>query len=92
MGAAIVKAASMPDEVFSAGARAVHEFTGVTTAPGASIFPPLSKLRAVSRAVAINAAQALVAANAAPPMERAEIERRVDAAAWEPNYLPYRAG
>ena len=92
MGAAIAKARSMPDEVFSAGARAVHEFTGVTSAPGASIFPPLSKLRAVSRAVAVNAAQALVDTNAAPPMERTEIERRVDAAVWEPDYLPYRAG
>jgi malate dehydrogenase (oxaloacetate-decarboxylating) len=92
MGAAIVKAQSMPDEVFSAGARAVHEFTGVTSMPGASIFPPLSKLRAVSRAVAIRAAQALVDADAAPPMERAEIERRVDAAVWEPDYLPYRPG
>jgi malate dehydrogenase (oxaloacetate-decarboxylating) len=92
MGAAIAKAQSMPDEVFSAGARAVQDFTGLATAEGASIFPPLRRLREVSRAVAVNAACALVETGAAPRVERAEIERRIDAAVWEPNYLPYRAG
>jgi malic enzyme len=91
LGAATVGARTIPDDVFSAAARAVHQFTTVTASPGASIFPPLSRLRDVARAVAVDVALALVDAGAAPRMGRAEIEQRVDAATWTPGYLPYRA-
>ena len=92
LGATIVHARWLPDEVFSAAAKAVHGCTSVTTAPGASIFPALSRLREVSRTVAIAVARSLVTAGAALPVAHDEIERRVDAEVWEPTYLPYRAG
>ena len=49
------------------------------------------RLREVSRAVAVAVGCALVEAGAAPAMNRAEVERRVAAGVWEPEYLPYRA-
>jgi malic enzyme len=91
LGASLVKARWLPDEVFAAAARAVHEFTGPASAPGASIYPPISRLRDVSRAVAVAVGRALVDAEAAPHVTPREIEDRVEAAMWEPVYRKYRA-
>jgi hypothetical protein len=76
--------------VFSAAARALFEFGEASSAPGDPIFPPLRRLREVSRRVAIAVGCHLVDAGAAPAMTHAEVERRVVASMWEPEYLPYR--
>jgi hypothetical protein len=76
---------------FSAAARAVHELCGRSSVRGAPIFPPLARLREISRAVAVAVGRALVDADAAPSMTTADIEARVAAAVWVPEYLPYRA-
>jgi len=91
LGAIAVNARALPDEAFSAAARAVHAFMGKTVDPGAAIFPSLSRLRDVSRLVAVAVGRALVDAGAAPPMTPADIEDRVAASMWEPAYRPYRA-
>ena len=83
-------ATRLPEEVFLAAARALVEVVGRATHPGAPLFPPLGQLRVVSRAVAGAVARALVEAGAAPPLEPEEIERRIAAQVWEPEYLPYR--
>lgn len=57
---------------------------------GAGIHP--ARLREVSRVVAVAVARALVEAGVAPFVAPDEIEERVAAAAWDPGYLPYRAG
>jgi malic enzyme len=90
LGATVVGARWLPDEVFVTAARALVEFTAASPEPGDPIYPPLRLLRHVSRDVAIAVAGALVDAGAAPPVPRAEIERRVLAAMWRPEYLPYR--
>ncbi len=92
LGATTVRARWLPDDAFAAAARAVYEFTGPASAPGAAIFPPLSRLRDVSRAVAVAVGRALVEAGAAPYLAPEEIERRVAATMWEPVYRRYRAG
>jgi malic enzyme len=91
LGASIVRARRLPDEVFSAAARAIHKCTGTSSVAGASIYPPISRLREVSRAVAVAVGQALVDAEAAPPITPQEIEDWVTGAMWEPTYLEYRA-
>ena len=91
LGATAVKAAWLPDTAFAAAARAVYELTGRATLSGEPIFPPLSRLRAVSYAVAVAVGHALVDAGAAPYAASHEIERRVAAAVWDPVYVPYRA-
>jgi malic enzyme len=91
LGASVVRARRLPDEVFSAAARAIHKCTGTSSVAGASIYPSISRLREVSRVVAVAVGQALVDADAAPPITVQEIEDRVTAAMWEPVYLEYRA-
>ena len=90
LGATAVGARWLPDNVFSAAARALFEFGEASSAPGDPIFPPLRRLREVSRRVAIAVGCHLVDAGAAPAMTHAEVERRVVASMWEPEYLPYR--
>lgn len=91
LGATVVNARSLPDEAFSAAARAVHAFMGKTVDPGAAICPSLSRLRDVSRVVAVAVGRALVDAGAAPHMTPADVEDRVAASMWEPAYRSYRA-
>jgi malate dehydrogenase (oxaloacetate-decarboxylating) len=95
LGATAVGARWLPDAAFNAASRALFEFTtgGASTgavAPGAPIYPPLARLREVSRVVALAVADALIEAGAAPPMPRAEVEQQVAEGMWEPEYLPYR--
>ncbi len=92
LGATAVEARSLPDGAFSAASRALFEFTQreVGSHPHAPIYPPVTRLRDVSREVAIAVGTALVEMEAAPPLAREEIERRVTEAMWDPEYLPYR--
>lgn len=92
LGAIVVRARTLPDEAFAAAAIAVYEATGKDGTSGASIFPPISSLRAVSKQVAVAVGRALVECGAAPEMPIGDVESRVAAAVWEPKYLPYRAG
>lgn len=91
LGATAVRARWVPDEAFAAAARAVYEFTGTASAPGAPIFPALGRLRDVSHVVAVAVGKALVAAGAAPPAAETEIENHVAGSMWQPVYLPYRS-
>jgi malate dehydrogenase (oxaloacetate-decarboxylating) len=91
LGATVVGARTLPDSAFAAAARAVYELTDRTSVPGAPIFPPLSRLRDVSYAVAVAVGRALVNAGAAPQLTSGEIAERVAASMWEPVYLKYRA-
>ncbi|MGE3345430.1 MAG: NAD-dependent malic enzyme [Vicinamibacterales bacterium] len=88
LGATAVQARWLPDQAFSAAAEAVFRFTLATSDD--AIFPPLAALREVSRQVAIAVGRDLVACGAAPALDDAEVERRVDAGMWTPDYLPYR--
>jgi malate dehydrogenase (oxaloacetate-decarboxylating) len=91
LGARIAGARWLPDAVFAAAARAVHQFVGTDLRPGASIYPSIARLRDVSRDVAVAVAGALVETGDVAPLTRDEIEQRVVAAMWEPVYRPYRA-
>jgi malic enzyme len=91
LGATAVGARWLPDAAFNAASWALFGFSAADVdSPGAPIYPPLTRLREVSRAVAIAVGLALVESGAAPPISRAEVEQRVAAGIWEPVYLPYR--
>jgi malic enzyme len=92
LGATAVQARWLPDAAFAAAAKAVYTCTESTTAPGAAIFPPLSRIRDISHAVAVAVGQALVDEGAAPHMTPRDVDDRVVASMWEPRYLRYRAG
>jgi malic enzyme len=82
----------LPDEAFAAAADALFEYVAPSIRVGAPIFPPLRRLREISRCVAIEVGCALVKAGAAPELTRAEIEEKVTAEMWEPVYRAYRPG
>lgn len=90
LGATAVDAAWLPDEAFSAAADALFEFTIERGGTDDAIYPPLAALRDVSRRVAIAVGRTLVASGAAPPLPDDEVEHRVAAGTWTPEYLPYR--
>ncbi len=90
LGAVAVGARGLPDEAFAAAADALYEYTVPSIRLGAPIYPPLRRLREVSRLVAVAVGRALVEGGAAPEMTRREIEDRVTAMMWEPVYQPYR--
>lgn len=90
LGATAVHARWLPDEAFAAAADALFMFTSESTSHDDAIYPPLSALRTVSRRVAIAVGRTLVATGVAPPLSDDEVERRVDASVWTPEYLPYR--
>lgn len=90
LGAVAVEAKWLPDEAFTAASRALYEFTSPSRQPGASIYPPLRRLREVSFAVAIAVARALVEAGAARDVDPDQIEERITSMVWEPAYRPYR--
>jgi malate dehydrogenase (oxaloacetate-decarboxylating) len=90
LGARIAGARWLPDEIFGAAARAVHRFAGSGGEPGASIYPPISRLRDVSRDVAAAVARTIVDSGQVRRLTPAEIDGRVAAAMWEPAYRPYR--
>ena len=92
LGAVAVGARRLPDEVFTAAADALFEYVAPSIRVGAPIFPPLRRLREVSRLVAVEVGCALVSAGAAPEFSRGEIEERVRAEMWEPVYRAYRPG
>ncbi len=91
LGATAVRARWLPDEAFAAAANSLFEFTSSRSWPGDPIYPPLTELREVSRRVAIAVGIELVRVGAAPALPPDEIERRVRAGIWTPEYLPYRA-
>ncbi len=91
LGAMVVGARWLPDRTFAAAAEALLDFVPASPVPGVAIYPPLGRLREISKAVAIAVGRALIEDGAAPPMDAAEIERRVTDSMWQPEYLPYRA-
>jgi malic enzyme len=90
LGATAVSARWLPDRAFTAAARALFEFTAPERRPGAPIYPPLARLREVSRAVARAVARELVTTGVAESLSDAQIEQRLTDGIWMPQYLPYR--
>ncbi|HET9326120.1 MAG TPA: NAD-dependent malic enzyme [Candidatus Eisenbacteria bacterium] len=90
LGATTVGARWLPDRVFTVAAQALFELTSPDPRPGTPIYPPLSRLREISRCVARAVARELVACGEAPPLTDEQIERRLASAIWTPEYLPYR--
>jgi malate dehydrogenase (oxaloacetate-decarboxylating) len=90
LGATAIGARWLPDSAFAAAASALVESNTASSAPEDPIFPPLCRLRDVSRTVGLAVARELVRTGAAPYMPDSEVERRFTGLMWDPAYLPYR--
>jgi malate dehydrogenase (oxaloacetate-decarboxylating) len=78
------------DAMFLAAARALAEMSPARADVTAPLFPKVAEVRAVSRQVACAVAREARHAGLIENLSDADIERRVDAAMWTPQYLPYR--
>jgi len=76
------------DAMFMATSRALAETSPALQDPTASLLPPLSDIRAVSRHIAIGVGLAAAAEGLIPALDAAEITARIDAAIWTPAYRP----
>jgi malate dehydrogenase (oxaloacetate-decarboxylating) len=90
LGVIAARSPRVTEAMFLAAARALAELSPAHHDAGGSLFPPVQQVRAVSRHVAIAVAREARREGLIEPLSDADIERRVDAAMWTPQYLPYR--
>lgn len=76
------------DGMFLAAARVLSALAPSRRDPGASLYPHIEDVRAVSRSVALAVATEAQRAGVAEPFEAPTLEQRVDALMWEPRYRP----
>ncbi len=81
-------ATRVTDAMFMAAAHALADHVDAK-APGDSILPPLSAVRDVGRAIAIEVAKAAQADGVAPVTSEDDLVAAVDATMWFPQYVPY---
>jgi len=88
LGALTTGAREITDGMFLAAARALAGTVSDELVEVGQIFPSISSVHAVSRTVARAVAEAAIAEGVAPAL--ADIDAALEAANWEPSYLPYR--
>jgi len=74
------------DGLFRAAAEALAAAVDEEEIAAGGLFPPVSQLRAVARRVAAAVVREANRTGAGEPIPDAEIERRIDAAMWTPDY------
>lgn len=88
LGATTVKARSVTESMFLAGAKALAATVGDDLLATGRIFPPITHAPAVSIAVARAVAEQAVIDGVAAPVT--DLEGALAGAHWSPEYLPYR--
>ncbi len=92
LGAIAAEVRTVTDAMLLAAARTLAaEVTEERLASGA-LYPSVSSLRRISRAIAVAVARVAMTAGVAGLPEDADVEQVVDEAAWWPAYVPYRPG
>ena len=89
LGAIVAQAREITDAMFLAAARAVAASVSEERLRQGALFPAVSDLRAVSRAVAAAVAREAHAGRAKPAPGAEEIAAAIDAAMWYPEYVRY---
>jgi malate dehydrogenase (oxaloacetate-decarboxylating) len=78
------------DAMFMAAAKAVAELSPAAADRHGRLLPPVSRMRAVSLAVAKAVARQAQADGVAPICDAATLDDRIARSVWEPRYRPYR--
>lgn len=93
LGVLVAQASEVTDLMFTAAAQALARLVDERDLAEGALLPPVTKLREVSRAVAVAVVrEARATGLARRPLEDAEVERAVDEAMWFPEYPEYEAG
>jgi len=82
------RARKVTDGMFLAAAKALAACVSDDLLGMSCVYPRISEVREVSRHVAVAVARRAIEEGVAPPAE--DLEERIDAAMWDPVYLPYR--
>lgn len=90
LGVIAVGAKRITDAMFIAAARALSAFSPARQDPTASLYPALTQVRDVSRAVALAVAAEAVRSGLAAPLSAEEQAARIDATMWTPVYPQVR--
>jgi len=89
LGAIVSQAREITDAMFLAAARAVAAAVSPERLAQGALFPAVSELRPVSRAVAAAVAREAFASRPQPPPSESEIASTIEAAMWYPEYVRY---
>jgi malate dehydrogenase (oxaloacetate-decarboxylating) len=75
------------DELFIAAARALSDCSPARKDPNASLYPEIEGVREVAHRVALAVGKAAMQVGVAEPTSEEELERRITAMMWRPQYL-----
>jgi malic enzyme len=89
LGALVAESRAVTRSMVLAAARALADATSSARVAAGALYPPVTDLRVVARAVALAVACVAVRAGVAQIREGADLEAEVDAAMWWPAYAPY---
>ena len=74
------------DAMFVAAARVLCEFSPALSDPSAALYPPLERVRDISRCVAREVAIEAQTSGLAPATDLDELERKISAKMWQLDY------
>jgi malate dehydrogenase (oxaloacetate-decarboxylating) len=89
LGVIAAEARRITDRMFLFAARTLAAAVTDAQLAGGAIYPPVSDLRSVTRAIAVGVAREAVEAGLAGIAADTDIEAMVDGAMWWPEYVPY---
>jgi malic enzyme len=89
LGTIVSKARKVTDGMFLAAAKTLATCVSEEQLAMGCIYPSIDDVRSVSRSVAAAVARRAIEEGVAQPIDG--LEQRIEAAMWEPLYLPYRA-
>ena len=90
LGALAAKSRKVTDTMFTVAAETLAGNVAQEDLDALSLYPKLSRLREISREIAIAVALEAVEEKIADPISKEEAEKRVDEMMWLPRYLPMR--
>jgi len=90
LGLTVSRARRVTDAMFLAAAKALAEQVGKADLEEGSVYPPVSRIRECSHAVACATARQAVKGGFADEGILENLEQRVQQAMWVPDYLPIR--
>jgi malic enzyme len=92
LGAVVAEARELTDEAFLVAARTLAGMVTEQRLAAGTIYPPVSELRSVARAIAEALVRHLRDSGYGRQIPDERIAETVDRAMWRPEYLPYTAG
>jgi malic enzyme len=92
LGAMVSQARTVTQPMFLAAASTLAAQVGADRLGAGALFPPVTALATISRAIAVAVAAEAVRAGLAGIPASTDLESLVEGAAWRPAYVPYRRG